>query len=359
MIKAEENLISILDLYSRTILTDYFHIRIREREIDKHFPFNIHNIYRFFISISDLFYEIYKNAYMSTNLNLFKYQNLLGQPSRVFRYFHVIISGMHKCHGYNFTREDILLLSKLSIPIIKRIQTKSSINISKNELNKINNNISKYTDKKDVIKLAIYLREFVDFLFMGQHDQGFTSFPPIETDIGIVILRKYYNLSSYLPWNAINIYTYYDKSNVTNLRYDYFRSDIEGLPPPQNLLFANVFLPFENRFINTVEIHKLINLIEKQIVMLKKHFDNLSYIDAEKSLGDMFCSELLNLISDLGKDKNYWINQINNRIDKIHHEDNLIHQFNIQDGTEPCYTDIYLHQLKICLSQISEALIDG
>ncbi|ETR72127.1 MAG: hypothetical protein OMM_07694 [Candidatus Magnetoglobus multicellularis str. Araruama] len=187
---------------------------------------------------------------------------------------------------------------------------------------------------------------------MGHHDHGVTIYPPIQTKKGILILRKFNNLSiPNIPWKTIDIFTLYTSEVHNNLRYDEFRGDIEGIPGPKYLKSAVAVS--DGYLLNIIEIEKILTAIELELTVQKKRFDNMSYVEAEKALSIMFSSDLLNLLNHAGQNLEPWKKKLLDGV--IWSQSN----FNLEKRSEKCLTDVYFRQLKTTIDKIRRNIKDG
>lgn len=339
----------LLEEYSQTLLTEEFRLRIRARELANLFPFSIHNIYRVLMAIAMPFYKGFALLDKQLDLNDSQIQELLGPPCRVFRYFHVVLVGACRPNILALDQH-IVTLQSLSGPIVSRLT--AQLSIPETNLSDAEHYFDEpLADKQKVITLAVYLREYVDYLFLGQHDRGFISYPPVQTPRGVLVLRRFYALpTTIIPWSAIDIYTCYDPQVYDELHYDRFRGDIERLPSPTHLRFATAIFPEESRLLTIPEIQKILDTIEQELIQVKIRWSNINYREVEQELSVMFSTELLHLLEYIGQDVEAWRQHIKQSVAYIHNNlDRKEYGIVCEDF---CFTDTYLAQLKIAVDSI-------
>lgn len=333
---------TLTERYRTTILSDQFRLRIRERELRRLFPFSIHNIYRMLLSISDIFYDGFEivlrdldNEVITTNL---------GLPNRVFRYGHTVILGA--CD--RLTPERLATLAKFGTLALNKIE--SNLSLYRPSLPTFDEQSQE--ERRAVITLAVYLREFVDLLYMGQHDQGFISYPPFITPNGVVVLRQFFNLPlAIVSEGAIDIYTLYSLEAKEQLYYDPFRGDIERLPSPDQLRGAVAILKKSQRTLTTSEASSMIAAISRSLIVEKDRLMRIPAIDAEKDLAHMFCLELSTLLRLSGSNVQLWHTKIDSAVESMHSLDptSLLQK-------DPSYTDKYITTLKSSFDMLRKTI---
>lgn len=338
---------TLLREYENTILKEDFRIRIRDRELKKLFPFSIHNIYRVLLSIAGTFYAGFEEAIRCSDPEYFRAN--LGLPNRVFRYSHVILMGA--CD--ELTRDKLTTLNRIATHALARIN--STLVFSVEEMpNEVLISEQFEEMKRKIIILAVYLREFVDLIHMGQHDQGFISYPPAKTEADIVVLRRYFNLPTEVTLcKEIDIYTLYRPESGKELHYDRFRGDIERLPAPSYLKAAGAIRKESATLLDSSAITRIISSIKRRLVFEKDLLDKTATIDAEKKLANMFCTELFTLLSLGGQDIISWQERINHDLEKHYSS-----QPESLSDAPRCYTDDYVFRLRESVNMIRKAIVD-
>lgn len=333
----------LLDEYSDALLSEQFQQRARSRELARLFPFSIQNIYRIFMGIAIPFYEGFALLREQLDLGEPEVQELLGAPNRVFRYFHVALFGASRSDTVTFARR-ISVLRSLAEPIVQRIAMQLSV--PESDIVHAEYCFDQVAaNQRLVITLAVYLREFIDYVFMGHHAHGFVGYPPVRTSQGILVLRKFRNLSiPAIPWNAIHIYTLYAPEIYDELHYARFRGEIERLPSPTYLRFAAAVTFPERHVLTTEEVKQVLTAAEYELAAQKIRFGNMSYRHAERDLSLVFSTELLNLLEYAGHKLEPWRQRLTQGVDWSHSH------FSGQDGL--CLTDIYLNQLRMDVDNI-------
>lgn len=327
---------SILQYYDQTLLTETFRTRIRNREIAKLFPFSLHNIYRVLIAISEEYFLGFKHL-LDANLALDVLIENMGTPSRVFRYFHVIIYGSQ--YAKNCSEDEIMgALEQLSQVVLHIFDEQLRIPNEDRETFESSTEIAQ--DFKLLIRLAIYLREFADLVNLGQHDQSFLSYPPEEIDHGLLVLRKFFNLPTiYVQWKQIKVFTLY-KDPETPPQFDRFRGDIELLPSPQYL--SRGIAMADEQILTDVEISQCIQRLSAAIETEKQKQAMMKIVETEIHLADLFCAELFHLLELAGEDIHIWREKIKQNIITAH---NKPHQYGFESNNI-CFTDVYINRLR-------------
>lgn len=330
----------IIQEYRNTVTSEDFRIRIRDRELSRLFAFSIHNIYRVLLAIAPIYFEGFAKV-IEVSKDEENILSGMGLPGRVFRYFHVILLGA--CFP---NRDDLAL----RMPLLNYLCELASRKIQQQLLlpeqlqTRFESTVGGDLDNRFAIRLAVYMREFVDYIFLGQHDQGFISYPPQTTETGILVLRSFFKLPGYLYRETLDIFTLYT-TDVEVPRYDRFRGDVERLPPP-NRLIRTVVLS-ERESLNTSQVQELLSIIEREFIQEKQRISSLTMQNAEIELMMMFCTELFDLLEGIGEDVQEWVKRLKRSIEEIHLNPQA---FGVSSDT--CYTDEYISQLKTAMEHI-------
>lgn len=210
---------------------------IRQREIDNDFPFSVHNMMRAFLNLAPYFFEGFYRYYKThelNNLDVRLVHKKFGTATRVYRYTLFLIIGA-------WLENDISWDEKLGLlNYVARVldyKMSNDVLLPREEFEKLSKLVSEEKKEKinsiDISSLAIYLKEYVDFIFLGEHPLGYTTYPPTRIGHNTLVVRKFYNLNyKNLIANLKNvtIANIYDNSVEQNMSFDLFRGNLYGVP---------------------------------------------------------------------------------------------------------------------------------
>ncbi len=345
----------LISEYTTTILTESFRLRIRTRESAGHFPFSIHNIYRVLLAIAEPFYEGFALLSHRLDFNDLCIQAAMGTPSRVFRYFHVVIAGAYQPQGAPIVQR-MQCLKELAGPIARHASTQLLVP-DHDQLASARYFTLSSAQARLVATLAVYLREFVDYAFLGQHDQGFVCYPAVHTPLGALVVRRFHHLPSpAVAWKAINIYTCYDEGAMQYLRYDRFRGDIEGLPGPEYLRYAVAVAPDTQHILTSGDIGQTLLGITQGFADKRKLLSESDPVTIEQELCLLFSSELLGLLELAGENTRLWRERFTDAVIRIHSAKSPPKR-DAENWAE-CFTDMYLMHLRRAIEAVEREMQD-
>jgi len=322
----------LLQRYEQTLLTDAFRERIREREREGHFPFSVQNIYRVLLAVAPTFYEMFATAAEAMDFDDSAVQARLGSPARAFRSFHVVVVGALR--GDEVDRLDLDLLERIGAGFAARAS--GSAAIPAGQLDACEPALAAGSvEPVAAARAAVFLREYVDFLFLGQHDHGYAVYEPLAGGDRDLVLRKFTRLpAEVLGFDSVRVCTQYRPGACRETKYDRIRGDVERLPPPSELTGAAVLGGEGGRSLDDHEVGALVGAIAGDLPRLRAEHRDLGSVRAEQQVAGWFLEPAVAVLAAGGIAPDPWRQAAAAAVEAAQ-----------ADEPPPSYTDSYLDEL--------------
>jgi hypothetical protein len=245
----------LLSEVATSVLSDYL-TRIRRKdfidsisslESKKEFPFSLLNDLRGYINYAPFYFQAFADLLLHENFDREDPQRIiaiLGFPTRMQRYaLTLFVLGAHLNEHFAQSQK-LAAIDKLVNLIILNQTTFSKLTekIANEAMGRHRNNIDSSLDddvKLKHVQLCIALREYVDFLFLGEHLIGCEIAKPITLDGITVVTRHFFNLDiSYQTKTISNarLIQIYDQTDAPDL-YN-FRGRLDNIRGYKSIKFC-------------------------------------------------------------------------------------------------------------------------
>jgi hypothetical protein len=336
---ATAGLQQLLQSYERTLLTEAFRERIRSREQEGHFPFSVQNIYRVLLAVAPSFYDAFATAAETLDFGVDAVQEQLGSPARAFRSFHVVAVGAVRRNAVDHHGRE--LLERIGAGFAARANGSSAIPAEEAEA------LDRAMDAASVEPLAaaraaIFLREYVDSLFLGQHDHGYTAYEPLLEDDRDLILREFTRLpADMLGFESVRVGTRYRPGTCQESSYDPMRGDVERLPHPSALTGAAVLVGHEAAPLDGDGIGALVNAVAGDLRRLQAERRSLEPVQGEHLVAEWFLAPAAAVLATAGISPDPWREAAAEAVEAAHAVE-----------PPPSYTDLYLDELAAAVAAL-------
>lgn len=329
----------LLQDYQRTLLTDAFRERIRSREKEGHFPFSVQNIYRVLLVVAPVFYDAFATAAETEDFGDAAVQERLGSPARAFRSFHVVaVGGLRRDPVDRQARE---LLERIGAGFAARASGSSAIPTE--QADAIDRAVAAGADEPlNAARAAVFLREYVDSLFLGQHDHGYTAYEPLAGDDRDLVLREFTRLpAERLGFESVRVGTRYRPGTCRDSSYDPMRGDVERLPHPSELTGAAVLAGDEAAPLDGDEIGALVDAVAGDLRRLQAKHRSLDPVRAEQLVAEWFLAPAAAVLEAVGISPDPWRDAAAEAVEAAHAVE-----------PSPSYTDLYLDELAAAVATL-------
>jgi hypothetical protein len=336
---ATAGLQQLLQGYERTLLTDAFRERIRSREQEGHFPFSVQNIYRVLLAVAPSFHDAFATAAGVLDFGDDALQEQLGSPARAFRSFHVVAVGALRRDALDPHGRE--LLKRIGAGFAARANGSSAIPAE--QADALDRAMDAATvDPLTAARAAVFLREYVDSLFLGQHDHGYTAYEPLVEDDRDLVLREFTRLpAGILGFESVRVGTRYRPGACRDSSYDPMRGDVERLPHPSALTGAAVLAGDEAAPLDGDGIGVLVDAVAGDLRRLQAERRNLESVRGEQLVAEWFLAPAAAVLATAGISADPWREAAAEAVEAAH-----------AVAPPPSYTDLYLDQLAAAVATL-------
>jgi len=338
---ATAGLQQLLRRYEQTLLTDAFRERIRDREREGHFPFSVQNIYRVLLAMAPSFYEAFATAAETADFDDTAVQARLGSPARAFRSFHVVVVGARRRGAVD--RHGRELLERIGAGFAARAN--GSATIPSEQLDAFDPALAAASaEPVAAARAAVFLREYVDSLFLGQHDHGYAAYEPLAEEDRDLVLRRFTRLPvEVLGFDSVRVCTQYRPGACRESGYDPMRGDVERLPAPSELTGAAVLAGDRTSPLDDDEVDALVGAIVADLPRRQAEHRDLGSVQAEQRVAGWFLEPGEAVLAGAGIAPDPWRRAVAAAVEAAH-----------GDELPPSYTDLYLDELAAAVATLRE-----
>lgn len=284
--------------------------KIREKELNQEFPFNLLNDLRGYINYSPFYFEAFAEAFANPAIDKLEKDTLeqvLGNLTRMRRYLLQVLLGAYLTK--RFTQEEkISVLNRLAKILAKKKAQFFQDSLSKTttiiDMLGLTNQDFTIEDKELTTRLFIKVRECVDFLFLGEHSISYQPLPPEEVEKYKIVVRKFNNLAyrNYLsPYRKLIVVdAYVEKDSVFNL--DVFRGRVSPIPSYKEKRMTGFVLDGEKG--SRSEALNLLQKVNSAVAEIQSYYQTLSIEELELEKMELYSFEISNLFDLLGREYN-------------------------------------------------------
>jgi hypothetical protein len=232
--------------YKKRISREDVIASVRALESEKQFPFSLLNDLRGYINYAPWYFDCFARLLLSPDLGRCKLVDLLpyiGFPTRAQRYTLVLFllgaalnedfSEQHKHAAIN-KLTSLLSLNEMRFQELLESIAQEAINRQQEVALPI------ATESKLLHnKLFVALRDYVDFLFLGEHSIGCEISPPTFIGDQAVLVRHFFNLryeAYYTSSDQVTLIEIYDSVDAPYLYA--FRGRLEGIKSYESMKFC-------------------------------------------------------------------------------------------------------------------------
>jgi len=330
----------------RQLLTNSVINEVRRTEIEQEFPFGLLNDLRGYINYSPKFFEAFAHVFLDRRVNDFSPDKLietLGAPTRMRRYFLQLVIGAFLSKSFDEAKAISVLCQIASL--LEQNWSKYQNAARTKALHLLNSlrgdsTLTSSQDKLQVSTLFATAREFLDFLFLGEHSIGYQPAPPQSIGREDVVIRELFNLryGGYFGFcNSIAVIDVY-QGESSNIQFDLFRGRITGIPPYQSKTLTGYTINGDLKESHIVP--EIVEALHDAIHKRRAYYVQLSESELELEKMLLYSFELSNLYALLAKE--YVFPEVaKNAI----LQNTLALKLKREYGYE-YYTDLYFHLLK-------------
>ncbi len=293
-----KTLTKILELYQKKFIQPNIIDGIRQRELNNDFPFSVHNMMRTFLNLAPYFFQGFYKYYEDHklhNIGIKLIHKKFGSVTRVYRYTLFLIIGAWLEKNISW-RKKLDFLNYLARVLDYKMN--HDLVLPHSELKYLRKLISKNNNDKisnlELSSLAIHLKECVDFMFLGEHPIGYTTYPPSRLGKKIFVVRKFYNLdyqNLLTNLKTVTIAETYDAKLAAAISFDIFRGNLYGLPNYQQRIHGMVLV--NNRpTTDALLIKKIINHINRALKKRAQYYQQRTSADLEVEQALIYATEL-------------------------------------------------------------------
>jgi hypothetical protein len=285
----------LLTGYRSRILSQEVIHNVTLLELEQQFPFSMLNDLRGYINYSPFFFRSFAQLLQRSEFDsdeIMALIPLLGFPSRVKRYALVFILGAHLDSGFCW-REKTAAINRFS----ELIQL---CDLRFNELNirTVEEAVTHYADTVSATerkllhaKLSVALREYVDFLFLGDQQIGCETAPVQRVGHQSVVVKYFFNLNygNYIDVTDATLLETYAIGDAPSLHG--FRGRLDNIKGYEAIKFCSE----EIRGCNANSISSndaLIENIAEGCGQIRAYYDKLSVGELELKKMEMYSLEL-------------------------------------------------------------------
>lgn len=293
------SLVKVIQEYRNKFIQPQIIERIRHREVNNDFPFSVHNMMRAFINLSRDFFRgfwiVYNQSYQE-QLGQTSFYNHFGTPTRMYRYALFLLIGAWLNVDLSW-KDRISVLLWITDILLYKIDNEVELPHLKarkmydNLIDGLNNN---KIQSIEISHLAVYLKEYVDFLFLGEHPIGYVTFPPYPIGQHALVLREFSNLTYgnlIQDFATVRIIDIYDSSVIQNLSYDLFRGNLDGIPSYRERVAGQIIVD-GNVIVESDQVKDMLNIIETMLQKRTDYYDQCSEEDLEVEQALIYSREL-------------------------------------------------------------------
>jgi len=289
-----ESATHLLTSYRSRLLTEEVIERVALLEREQQFPFSMLNDLRGYINYSPFFFRSFAELLLRSNYDSTKSMEfipLLGFPSRVKRYALVFLLGAHldtvfcwrdKTSAVNRFSELLPLCDAYFDELYKRTMEGAVTHFT---------GASTTEQKLQHAKLSVALREFVDFLFLGEQQIGCETAPVQRVDQHAVVVRYFFNLNygSYVDLAHATLLETYGSMNAPTLQN--FRGRLDNIKDYKAITFCSEEIQgcASNSVLND---HTLIENIARACSRRRELYNRLSVAELELTKMELYSLEL-------------------------------------------------------------------
>jgi hypothetical protein len=331
----------LLERYEETLLAGDFRERIRAREQAGHFPFSVQNIYRVLLALARPFHAAFATLAETVDLTGAAAQERLGRPARAFRSFHVVAVGAFEAGPLDMC--DRALLERIASGFALRAA--GSVAIPAERMHTIEDGLSAAgIEPVTAARASVYLREYVDYLFLGQHDHGYATYPPRIGAEGDLVVREFSRLPvAVVGSDSLCVCTRYRAGACRSSSYDPMRGDVERLPGPADLIGAAVLTGSGSSVVGQAQLEAMDPAIAEDLSRLRAEYEELSPVRAEQRVAEWFFEPALALLEDAGIASEPWRWEVAEAVAAAHKP---------KAGQPPSWTDLYLDRLAAAVVEL-------
>jgi len=292
--------------YKRLFLVDDNVVRFREKELQSHFPFYLFNDVKVLMNLAPVYFEEFSSTYQEAlhTVGPELLYKALGTPTRINRYLILLILGAY-LHTSSLLEKPYFLDDIASI----MLQKASEFQVDNTTATAILSSLMP-TDflpksgKKSFAMLNALLKEYSDYIFLGEHPLSLHAFPPkIVSEYDLVIL-KYTQLDAHsgLGISEIEIEELFEAGKFS-FGFDLFRGNLCSIPSFGSIVAAKLLIDGQRISNPQSIIHdSLIPRLSEGLRKARQLFMGMSVRDLESKRAIDYCTELITIKRLIGDD---------------------------------------------------------
>lgn len=352
--KLSQSLKNVLTEHRKLIVNNVIN-QVRRTEFEKEFPFNMLNDLRGYINYAPFYFASFAKVILNSNFNKIDSKKLtqaIGSPIRIKRYLLELVIGAFLNKEYSI-HQKIYVLDKITSLMNQNLSKfyYFSKNKAKSFFGLCNFNVTiTNQDKLNTSRLFITAREFIDFLFLGEHAIGYQPHPPQQIGKYDIIIREFFNLKYgeyFKLFNQMEIVDFY-KAREYVFNFDLFRGKLSGIPPYHKKILCKFII--SRKLHELPSISQIIEALNQGINKRREYYSKLSETEIELEKMILCSWELQNLHVLLNK-KYVFPEEAKRSILQ-----NKIAQSQKQALNLNYYTDLYFHLLKEAIDYFINSL---
>ncbi len=307
-------IIDLLERLMRELLEEYKNDFIpklserihREGSSPDSFPYSFLNVLRMFINYASYYFRDFIDHYLHVkelqNSSEALYKSL-GTPTRMLRYYLVLLLGAYLDEHYT-KKEKFCILNDIALIVLYKKKYESILNnITATLCNtfEADDFFCDNSTKQITSQIAILAREFVDFLFLGEHPVSYTTFMPVKVNGNFLIIRLFrsLNYNGFISqFEELEFRELYQIDNP-NFNFTPFSGSLSGIPPFQSKVAVIVYRDHE-RIKDYGELFDTYTILETSINAVTKRYNQLSIQKRELEAAISYSLEIAALDKLLG-----------------------------------------------------------
>lgn len=278
--------------------------RNRDKEIEALFPFTVINDFRIFLNYAKFFFREYFNVCTSLieeQLPSAKIYSSVGTPTRMKRYFVILVLGAYMCDDFTID-EKVEFLGKIAKLTESKCTTELRVNrkVAEAMLSDLKKQRTlDIVEKRELSLLAVFLREYADYLFMGEHPLSCQFFEPTTISGSTMLVRKFdwLDYGQYIKrFSSVEIREMFPRK-TQDMKFDLFRGNLDHIPPYWEKTAGAVFC--DGHAIRAIqdESQRIMTELQQALFDVKKHYARLSEPEREVEFAYMYSKEIIGLNS--------------------------------------------------------------
>lgn len=275
------------------------------------FPYSFLNVLRMFVNYAEYYFRDFYDLYVEARDSIGAEETLaatLGSPTRMLRYCLVLVLGAYLDTTLSDT-DKIAFLEELAQIAQRKVEARSQLDVE---------TVARVLDtfansdfhpdlrtKRLTSQLAILAREYVDYLFLGEHPLSFETFLPITANRYHLVVRRFGSLGYggfTRDLHTLEVQELY-QIDVPAFSFNLFSGSLRGMPPFRDKTAVAVYVN-DDRVEGLTQLLAILDVLERSLDLVVRRYSALSMLERELEAARSYSLELVCLATRFGKEWN-------------------------------------------------------